>query len=659
MNAKNAVEITNVTKAFKIKTSPESQKPKPRFRIRKRSEENVVLDNVSLSIKKGEVVGVIGRNGSGKSTLLKLISNIMKPDSGKIEVSGTIASILELGMGFHQDMTGRENIYIKGAMYGFGKKEIDERIDDIIEYSNLGDYIDNPLRNYSSGMTGRLAFAIMIHVDADIFLVDEILSIGDVSFSAKAVQYFRNLAKSGKTVIFVSHNLSTIEEMCGRTIWIEGGKIREDGQSKIVCSHYKKEMIESFEITSELAEYGVLDAQYRLARMYLDGGKVGADHAIACEWMKRAAEGRHIQAQVEYADMLFDGVGTEQDVAAAVFYYQTAADRGSNDARAKIAMLMQEENDDRKETLNFFKGSAEKGDPLSEYRYADLLLKTAWNNDDRKNALDWFLKAGDGGHVESKYQAAMMYRDGVGAAADIDSCIRLFREAAEAGHYWAPMALAELFFAGTRTEKNDAEAFKWYLRSAEMGNPKSQYQAAVMYRDGVGVETNAEESKRWFKVFSDSSVVNHQLTAAEILKFAKPNDLRESEDMLIKASGLYNSTAMFRLGLLYKDRPNPNMASAVKWLTSSSEIGNVHAHLALGDIFSKGTGVEKDLFKAFGHYLAAALGGIAAAAYRVAMMSKDGVGTEKDADRYRMFLRIAVEGGNREAMLESEKDPSI
>ena len=654
MKDNNAVEIKNVTKSFKIKASSGKQKYKPSTEITKKSKNNIVLDDVSVDIRRGEVVGIIGRNGSGKSTLLKLISQIMEPDSGTIEVRGAIASILELGMGFHGDMTGRENIYIKGSMYGFSKGQIEERMDDIIEYSNLGDYIDNPLKTYSSGMTGRLAFAIMIHVNADIFLVDEILSIGDVSFSAKAAQHFRNIAKSGKTVLFVSHSLGTIEEMCSRAIWIEGGKIQEDGSAKRVCDNYRREMIESFDITSELAESGVIDAQYRLAKMYLEGSKVGKDEVVACEWMKKAAESRHVQAQVEYADMLLEGTGTEQDTTSAIFYYQAAADRGNNDARVKVSTLIGKEDDkDRTEIREMFREIANMGNPLNEYRYGDLLLKTAWGDRDREEAFTWFSRSANNGNLEATCQKAIMLRDGIGTPVDVGLAVDTFRKAAAVGHQKSQNLLASLLLSGTKIEKDETEAFKWHLKAAESGNAKSQYQVAVMYREGIGVEEDVNESKKWFNIFSNSSIVNHQLTMAEILKNVNLSDKYTSEKLLLKASDSYNSLAMYRLGIMHRDRLDSDMNTAIKWLLSAAERCNIQAQVALGDILIKGIGVEKDVTKAFNYYLMAAINGSATAAYRVAMMYKDGVGVEQNAECHDTFLKIATEGGNADAILET------
>jgi len=651
-DAEKAIEMKRVSKSFKTIIS---EKPNGGKSPKNRKVLNKVLENISIEIGKGEVVGIIGRNGSGKSTLLKMISRILMPDTGIIEVNGTVASILELGMGFHQDMTGRENIHLKGSMYGFSKIEIEEKMGRIIDYSNLGDYIDNPLKTYSSGMIGRLAFAIMIHVDADIFLVDEILSTGDASFSAKASQHFRSVAKKGKTILLVSHGLATIEEMCDRAIWIEGGKVREDGPVKRVCDHYRKEMVESFEIISELAELGMIDAQYRLAKMYQEGSKTRKDIIVAREWMERAAESRHTQAQLEYADMLFEGIGIEQDVVAAVFYYQLAADAGNKDARMKISILMNDEGNNKTEVCGLFKNLAEEGNPLNEYRYADLLSKIAWNDEDRKEALIWFMRSANKGHLGSKVRSAIMYRDGVGVRADVGQAVKMFEEAANAGHAQAQTALVDLFLSDTKIEKNEKEAFKWCLRAAESGNPGSQYQVATMYHEGVGTEVDLRESKKWFDIFSQSSIVDHQVMIAKILR--NRSQITESKyiEILTKATKSYNSNAMYLLGSLYRNKNPPEMDAAIKWLTLSAERNNVQAQTMLGDIFFCDTNVEKDLQKALTYYSLALLNGSSVAPYQISMMYKEGIGGDQNTEKHKEFIRIAAENGNQQAISELKK----
>ena len=200
-----------------------------------------VLKDINLTIKNGEAVALIGVNGSGKSTLLKLMTKIIYPNKGKINTYGKLTSLLELGAGFHPDFSGRENIYFNASIFGLTKKEIDNRIDQIIEFSELGSYIDNPVRTYSSGMYMRLAFSVAINVDADILLVDEILSVGDQHFQEKCLAKMKELKKSGKTMVFVTHSLGSARELCDRAVWLNKGIIQMDGNTDEVIDEYLKE----------------------------------------------------------------------------------------------------------------------------------------------------------------------------------------------------------------------------------------------------------------------------------------------------------------------------------------------------------------------------------------------------------------------------------
>lgn len=239
MNSENAIEVRNITKKFKVYLDKGSTiKEKVLFRNRRRYEERQVLNDISFDVKKGEAVGLIGHNGCGKSTTLKLLTKIMYPDSGTIEMAGRVSSLIELGAGFHPDMSGRENIYINASIFGLSKKEIDERLEDIISFSELEDYIDNPVRTYSSGMYMRLAFSVAINVDADILLIDEILAVGDVAFQAKCFNRLREIKKAGTTIVIVSHALGQIEQICERSIWIHEGKIKEEGSPRVVDPKY-------------------------------------------------------------------------------------------------------------------------------------------------------------------------------------------------------------------------------------------------------------------------------------------------------------------------------------------------------------------------------------------------------------------------------------
>lgn len=240
-DSNNAVVVKNMTKTFKIYLDKANTlKEKLLFLSRGKKEKRVVLKNINLKIKRGETVALIGTNGSGKSTLLKLMTKIYYPTSGSVTTYGKLTSLLELGAGFHPDFSGRENIYFNASIFGLSKKEIDERIDEIIEFSELKNFIDNPVRTYSSGMYMRLAFSIAINVNADILLVDEILAVGDQHFQEKCFKKLLDLKNSNKTIIIVSHDLNSIKKLCDRAVWIYDGQVRMDGECRSVVEEYMK-----------------------------------------------------------------------------------------------------------------------------------------------------------------------------------------------------------------------------------------------------------------------------------------------------------------------------------------------------------------------------------------------------------------------------------
>ena len=241
-NENLAIKVENVTKSFKLYyDKPSTLKERLVFWNKKKSEDRIVLKNINLDIKKGETVALIGVNGSGKSTLLKLMTKIIYPTKGKITVNGKLTSLLELGAGFHPDFTGRENIYFNASIFGLTRSEIEKRVDDIIEFSELGEFIDSPVRTYSSGMYMRLAFSVAINVDAEILLIDEILAVGDQHFQDKCFKKLEELKNSDKTIVIVSHSLDSIRKLCGRAIWIKDGHVKMDGEANSVIDKYLEE----------------------------------------------------------------------------------------------------------------------------------------------------------------------------------------------------------------------------------------------------------------------------------------------------------------------------------------------------------------------------------------------------------------------------------
>jgi len=242
MTKKNgAIIIRNMYKDFKlIYDKPNTLKERLVFWKNTKKEYRHVLKNINLNIDKGETVALIGTNGSGKSTLLKLMTKIIYPTKGYVKTNGKLTSLLELGAGFHPDFTGRENIYFNASIFGLTAAEIDKRVDEIIEFSELGDFIDVPVRTYSSGMYMRLAFSVAINVDAEILLIDEILAVGDQHFQDKCFSKLEDLKSSGKTIVIVSHSLDSVSKLCDRAVWIYDGEVRLDGNTKDVIAEYLK-----------------------------------------------------------------------------------------------------------------------------------------------------------------------------------------------------------------------------------------------------------------------------------------------------------------------------------------------------------------------------------------------------------------------------------
>ena len=237
-----AIKVQNMTKSFKLYyDKPTTLKERLVFWNHKKADRRTVLDNINLEIKRGETVALIGTNGSGKSTLLKLMTKIIYPNKGKITTDGKLTSLLELGAGFHPDFTGRENIFFNASIFGLTAAEIDKRVPDIIKFSELEEFIDTPVRTYSSGMYMRLAFSVAINVDAEILLIDEILAVGDQHFQEKCFAKLQELKNSDKTIVIVTHSMDQVKELCDRAIWIYEGRVRMDGKPEKVVEEYMKD----------------------------------------------------------------------------------------------------------------------------------------------------------------------------------------------------------------------------------------------------------------------------------------------------------------------------------------------------------------------------------------------------------------------------------
>lgn len=226
-----------------------------RFRGRRSSrgsETLWALKDVSFNVGEGEVVGIIGRNGAGKSTLLKVLSRIMYPTSGRVRVQGRLASLLEVGTGFHEELTGRENVFLNGSILGMKKKEVEAKLDEIVSFAGVERFMDTPIKRYSTGMRLRLGFAVAAHLDPDVLIVDEVLAVGDAAFQKKCLNAMEGLRSGGRTVLFVSHNMAAVENLCSRAIWIDSGQVRSDGPSREVIESYMATFADSQATGSDL-----------------------------------------------------------------------------------------------------------------------------------------------------------------------------------------------------------------------------------------------------------------------------------------------------------------------------------------------------------------------------------------------------------------------
>ena len=282
MESKNAIEIRNLSKMYKLYNKPSDRlRDSLGLSRKKRYKEHYALQNINFDIHEGECVGIIGTNGSGKSTILKIITGVLSPTEGTVTVNGRISALLELGAGFNPEYSGMENIYLNGTMLGFSEEEIDSRLDEILSFADIGDFVNQPVKTYSSGMFVRLAFAVAINIDPEILVVDEALSVGDVFFQSKCYHNFEEFKKQGKTILFVSHDLGSVSKYCDRVILLNQGEMLDEGTPKAMVDMYKQLLVhqdpvkqaentepeenwkDGFQVNPNTLEYGEKQAEIR------------------------------------------------------------------------------------------------------------------------------------------------------------------------------------------------------------------------------------------------------------------------------------------------------------------------------------------------------------------------------------------------------------
>ena len=293
---KPAIEVCNVFKCYDISErgyrtfSDSILKSLNSFRLKfKKNPNNELsstdnktihaLNNVSFKVKKGEALGIIGANGSGKTTILRLLANVTEPTAGEILVSGKVAPLIQVGAGFHPELTGRENVYLNATIMGLSKKEIDEKYEDIVSFAELERFMDTPVKRYSSGMYVRLGFAVVANIDPDIFLIDEILSVGDIAFQRKCLDTMSRIRKSDKSIVFISHNISAVKRLCDRVIWLDKGQNRKEGDPSEVISAYtsymtsKSQFVQDTSYVGGKTRWGTGEARFTKVEVLDSGGK--------------------------------------------------------------------------------------------------------------------------------------------------------------------------------------------------------------------------------------------------------------------------------------------------------------------------------------------------------------------------------------------------
>lgn len=330
MSSDVAISVKNLTKTYRIFGQPGDRiKQALTFGRVRFHQEFTALHDVSFEIKKGETICIIGRNGSGKSTLLQLICGILKPISGTVQVNGRVSALLELGAGFNPEFTGRENVYFQGAIMGLPKTEIDIRFDDIATFADIGEFIDQPVRTYSSGMFVRLAFAVAVHVDADILVVDEALAVGDSPFQTKCLRHMKQMIQRGVTVIFVTHDMNMAKSLCQRAIYIDHGEIKADGDCGTVGNLYIADQMSAMEMLplpestsggapSKRRGYGVarilkilLSGDAQTPRSDFDFGQ----EIVVQLWFQSEADLNDINVAFHFVDKnLLDVLGTNTEI---------------------------------------------------------------------------------------------------------------------------------------------------------------------------------------------------------------------------------------------------------------------------------------------------------------------------------------------------------
>lgn len=643
MDPRNAIEAHSISKQFVVRSTT-------KYGGLAKSGVKQVLNDLSLEVKKGEMLGVVGRNGSGKSTLLKILSGIMRPDAGSLEINGSVAGILELGMGFQPELSGRDNIYIKCEMYGFNDKEIDSFIDEIINFSELREVIDDPLRTYSSGMVAKLAFSVLIHTKCDVLIVDEILSVGDLGFNSKCKKIFEKMKKDGKTIILASHNMSTLEMMCDRIAWLDLGKVREIGDVLHTSYSFQNDLMYSYSTVLQSAESGDVLSQNRLGVMFRDGIGVQVDLEQAKYWFDKAAKAGHNESRLSLAEILLN----EGHLESALNLYRILMESGDIVATGRYMAISGGENIVEKQLLTEVRSLAEQGNLRAMKLYADMLFKGTASVRDVKESNAWLEKCTALGDAQSSYELGMRYCDGVGVERDSVKAINYLSKAAEGGIIHAYMNLADIHRRGIGVPINRSEAIKYYSQAAKAGYPDAMKQLGLIYAEGPEAEHNKSLSSEWMHLYSMQQLLIAEKMLADIYRSMIDKECRsDCIRWYEEASKFGLVSATVELANCYKDGicVEADSSKAFELYSSVVDSHSVPSMLELIRMLQRGDGCDRDPVRAYETAVKAVVHGIGRARLQLAEAYLRGIGTTPDCDKARELYRLQSEYGDPLATL--------
>ena len=599
-----------------------------------------VFDNLTFSIGSGEVVGIIGHNGAGKSVLLKLLSRIIYPDSGTISCKKSITSILELGIGFDSELSGRENIAIKCSYYGLSQSEIDRYMEKIIEFSEIGEQVDYPIRTYSSGMKAKLAFSIIMYVKSDIMILDEVLSVGDAGFHEKCKQIFSKMKKENKTIIIASHNLDSLNNLCDKVLWIDHGHVKEYGDATAVITHYNMEMKYSLSLIKEMADSGDVLYQTKLGTMYQYGINVEKNLEEAKNYFIRASNMGYAEAKLNLAELYYANGECER----AQEIYRVLADQGNSVAVNKLEFMKKDE--EIVQLIKELEFLSDRGNLRATKMLADIYIGGDIVPKNPTRGLFYCEKCAKTGNIQAQQMAAWCYLEGIGVEKNIDLAVQYYMMAANNGNRKSMADLGNLYYKGIGVTRDLDRAIFWFEKAAKMGDIKAISELVKIYRDEKKEELL---SRQWETKNAENQLSFYEVSLADVYRQGYVGDeQRMCMPWYLKACAKDNVSAIYSLSqCYYDDLLTPmDLHKSFELLKRLEDCNNPNILYDLGLRYYKGEGTAKDDNRAFQLIKKAACMGHVKSMVQLVQFYRWGVGTETSKESLLTELKKLIEMGN-------------